>query len=217
MQTRTRNRIKLAAVLLLAVVPISLASWLFNRAAQSPGGLFGTVNNGQLIQPPADVTALDMRDENGELIFRSFEERIAGIENSDDYDPDPWLLVLVNTGDCGDPCMDRVHMLRQMHATLAEDASRVRRYYLQADDRPLSDARRQVFREDYPSMGLARGRLERIERALTEAGVAVALTSEPHVFLVDPVGNVMMYYTGDHGIDAIHEDLERLLEYSSLG
>lgn len=217
MQDQTLNKIKLAAVLLAAVVPLSLATWFFNQAMQDPGGMFGTVNNGTLIQPPADITALDMRDADGELIFRSFEERVAELENDSDYEPGPWLMVITSAGDCAEACMDRVYYARQMHATLAEDAPRLRRYLLRVGDPGLSPERQRVFREEYPSMGLARGRPEVIESAMAEAGLELDFGSQPYVFLVDPVGNVMIMYDSGHGIEEIQEDIERLLEYSSLG
>jgi cytochrome oxidase Cu insertion factor (SCO1/SenC/PrrC family) len=52
---------------------------------------------------------------------------------------------------------------------------------------------------------------------LAASGVSVELDSKSYVLLVDPVGNVMMYYTQEHTAEEIMTDLETLLRYSSLG
>lgn len=211
----TRTRIKAAALILMVVIPITLATWVFQMAVES-GALLGTTNNGNLINPPVDITALDMRDEQGELQFRSFEERIQEV-NADDYVPDPWLMVMVSARPCGDDCLERVRGLRQLHITLGGDMPRLRRYFLHAQPSPLPDGLRSRFREDFPSMGLSFGDSQRIESGLSDGGVALDLQEDLYVFIVDPVGNVMMYYDSSHDLQEIQEDLERLLEFSSLG
>jgi hypothetical protein len=215
MEPVTRTRIKAAALILMVVIPITLATWAF-QAAMEAGDLFGTTNNGHLINPPLDVTALDMRDEQGELQFRSFEDRIQGID-ADDYVPEPWLMVMVSARPCETECLDRVRGLRQLHATLGGDMPRLRRYFLHAQPSALPDDLRSRFRGDFPSMGLSFGDGQRMEAALSEGGVTLNLQEDLYVFVVDPVGNVMMYYDSSHDLEEIQEDLERLLEFSSLG
>lgn len=215
MDPEKRTRIKAAALILMVVLPIALATWVFRMAMES-GALMGTTNHGELINPPADITALDMRDEDGELLFRSFEERIQEVD-AEEYVPDPWLMVIVSARPCDDGCVQRLHGLRQLHITLGADMPRVRRYFLHADSGPLSDELRRRLRQDFPSMGLSHGDAQRIGAALSDSGVPVDLESDMHLFLVDPVGNVMMHYDSSHGLQEIQEDLERLLEFSSLG
>lgn len=210
-----RTRIKAAALILMFVIPITLATWVFQQAVDS-GLLLGTTNNGTLINPPLDITALDMRDEQGNLQFRSFEERIQEID-AEDYVPEPWLMVIVSARPCESDCLDRVRGLRQLHITLGGDMPRVRRYFHHVQSAPLPDELRARFRADFPSMGLSFGDSQRIEASLSNAGVPLDLQEDLYLFVVDPVGNVMMYYDSSHGLEDIQEDLERLLEFSSLG
>lgn len=216
MKVNIDSRTRLITLILMTVVPITLATLAYWFASSS-GNLFGTVNHGNLISPPLDVTALDMRDEQGDLQFRSFEERIAEIENDDDYQPGPWLMVITSAGGCDETCEQRLHDLRQLHITLGADMPRLRRYFLHASPGPLEQMTRERFRERFPSMGLAFGDRQRIESRLEAGGLELDLTQDNYIFLVDPVGNVMMYYDSSHGLKEIQEDLERLLEYSSLG
>ncbi len=216
MQDTTRSKLKLAALLLIAVVPITMATFAF-RAAVESGGLFSTVNKGNLILPPLDVTALDIRDtDTGALRFMPFEERIAGLD-PDDYSPEPWTLVFVNTSACDADCRERVHYIRQMHVRLNREATRVQRYYLHADTSPISDDDREFFLAEFPGMGIAAGQRDLIQRNLRDGGVDIDLRQDNYIFVVDPVGNVMMYYDSSHSTQDILSDVQRLLQNSSLG
>ncbi|ALO44725.1 hypothetical protein [Pseudohongiella spirulinae] len=216
MQEMTRSKIKLAFLLLVAFVPITLATFAFRNAGEG-GFLSGTVNKGFLINPPADITDLDMRTADGSPIFKSFEEIIALLESDDDYEAQPWHIVYVNTQDCEETCRERVHLLRQMHITLNKNTPRVRRYYLHAATEDLTDPTAQHFRAEFPSMGVAFGNAGIIQNNLSAKGLNLQLADDNYIFFVDPVGNVMMYYTSEHSIADIKADLEKLLRHSSLG
>lgn len=216
MQDITRSKIKLAFLLLVAFVPITMATFAYRSAIEN-GGFGGTVNKGNFILPPADVTDLMMLDADGAPMFRSFEEVVAEIENDDDYVAQPWLMVYVTADDCDSACRERVHMLRQMHITLGKNQPRVRRYYLNLTGAPLPQDTAMHFRESFPSMGIAHGDRQQVLNNLQSKGVTLDLNSNNYVFFVDPVGNVMMYYEPRHSIEEIQSDLIRLLNLSSLG
>jgi len=216
MQDTTRSKLKLTALLLIAVVPITMATFAF-RAAVDSGGLFSTVNRGNLILPPLDVVALDIRDEQtGALRIRSFEDRIAELD-PDNYSPDPWTLVMVNTSACDADCRERVHYLRQMHVRLNREMPRVQRYYLHAGSSPMAADDRSFFLEEFPGMVIAMGQRDLIQRNLLDGGVEINLGDDNYIFVVDPVGNVMMYYDSSHSTQDIMTDVQRMLQNSSLG
>lgn len=216
MQDTTRSKLKLAFLLLIAFVPITMATFAYRTAIEN--GTFGsTVNKGNFILPPADVTDLAMTDAEGKAMFRSFEEVIAEIENDDEYVVQPWMMVYVTATNCEAACMDRIHLLRQMHITLGKNQPRVRRYYLNATGEQLPQETANFFREEYPSMGVAHGDRSQILANLSGQGINLDLENNSYVFFVDPVGNVMMYYEPHHSIEDIKSDLERLLDLSSLG
>jgi len=216
MQDTTRTRLKLAFLLFIAFVPITLATLAYRNAVEN-GGFGSTINKGNLILPPADITDLAMTDASGAPMFKSFEQVIAEIENDDDYIPQPWLMVFVTAKACDTVCEERIHLLRQMHITLNEDMPRVRRYYLNATGEYLPQATADFFREEYPEMGIAQGNKQTILDNLAAKNVVLDLVNNSYVFFVDPVGNVMMYYEPHHPIQDLKTDLEKLLGLSSLG
>ncbi len=215
-ETRT-TKMKLAFLLLIAFVPITLASFAY-RAATDAGMFSGeTVNNGILINPPVDISEFALEDEQNDEVFLTFDERIADIPDPDDYETAPWLILYVNNGSCGDSCRERVHLLRQMHVTLNKNMPRVRRYYVQSNMNAVDEALATHFREEFPSMGIVQGEADKIAAALAPRQINLDPNAQDIVFFVDPVGNVMMYYTDEHEVADIKEDLVRLLRLSSLG
>lgn len=216
MLDHTKNRLKLAFLLFIAFVPITLATLAYRNAVEN-GGFVSTVNKGNLIMPPADITDLAMTDVSGAPLFKSFEEIIADIESDDDYIPQPWMMVYVTATTCDAVCEERVHLLRQMHITLNEDMPRVRRYYLNATGDELPAQTAEYFKQEFPSMGIAQGNKQTILDNLAAKNIVLDLENNSYVFFVDPVGNVMMYYDPHHPIQDIKTDLEKLLGLSSLG
>ena len=214
MNESTKSKLKLTALLLIVALPVTLASVSFRSAID--GGLGGTANNGTLISPPVDITALDMRDSEGALVFRSFEEEVTGV-SPDEYQARPWLMVYVNGSECEEQCQERLYFLRQLHIALGKDIQRVRRYYLHTSDMPITEANAAHFEAEFPSMGIAYSKAAELTSNLQEAGVDLSLETEDYVLFIDPVGNVMMYYTREQTPQEIMSDLEHLLKYSSLG
>jgi hypothetical protein len=215
MKPELKSKLKLTFLLLITALPVTVATFSFKSALES-GSFGGSTNNGNLILPPADITAMDMRDESGDPQFKTFEELIAGID-ADEYQTQPWLMVYVTASNCEVNCLERIHYLQQLHTRLGKHRPRVRRYFLHTADQPIEQQNKELFRETYPSMGIAYGDRERITQNLADAGVVLDLDNTSYVFLVDPVGNVMMYYTDQHGHEEIKFDLDRLLKYSALG
>lgn len=214
MNESTKSKLKLTALLLVVALPVTLASVSFRSALE--GGFGSTANNGTLISPPADIAVLDMRDEDGSLVFRTFEEEVEGV-SPDDYQARPWLMVYVNGSECTVDCQERLHFLRQLHVALGKDIQRVRRYYLHASAAPITVENAAYFEAEFPSMGIAYSNADALVGNLRGAGVDLSLETEDYVLFVDPVGNVMMYYTREQTPQEIMSDLEHLLKYSSLG
>ncbi|MDP1931711.1 MAG: hypothetical protein Q8L60_09665 [Gammaproteobacteria bacterium] len=209
------NKIKLTVLLLITALPVSLATLSFKSAIEN-GDVSATSNKGNLILPPADITALAMHHADGQPVFLNFEEEIASL-GDEEYEIRPWLLLYVTGSECDAKCQERIHYMQQLHIALGKNIQRVRRYYLHASDEPIGPENAQIFESQFPSMGIAYSEREVLELNMASAGVELSLASQSYIVLVDPVGNVMMYYTDEQTAEDIMADLETLLKYSSLG
>ena len=216
MSPDTKNKLKLTFLLLITALPVTLATISFQSADEN-GKVTSTSNKGTLINPPADISVLDMRDSEGNPAFRSFEDEIATLGETEEYEIKPWLLVFVTAQQCATACEERLHYLQQLHIALGKNIQRVRRYYINAAAEPLGVETANMFREDFPSMGIVYSDATTLENNLREAGARLSLRDEDYVLLIDPVGNVMMYYSSEQSAEDIMTDLETLLKYSSLG
>ncbi len=212
-----KNKLKLTFLLLIAALPISLATWYFNTREYQ--GAVATGNNGVLVVPVLDVTTLDLRNGIGEPAYLSFEELTAGV-SPEDYEPRPWQLLYLGAPECDDSCVERLYFLRQLHVRLSREFDRVQRVYVQASDvtGPLPDATATLMAEQQPDMKVVYAGASALRTHLQSTVPAGAdPVSEHYIYVVDPVGNVMLYFTPENTPEDILSDLDTLLDNSSLG
>jgi hypothetical protein len=109
-----------------------------------------------------------------------------------------WWLVVVESDGCAQECQAAVHQLHQLHILLGRDASRVRRSLVSLGDAPLDDA----VHSNYPELVL----FEAPHGAL-----------RPGVYIVDPLGNVVLRYDYRDADKPVLEDMKQLLKVSHIG
>jgi cytochrome oxidase Cu insertion factor (SCO1/SenC/PrrC family) len=165
----------------------SLALYLF-------GGLEGRVNYGDLI-PPFAAPQEVLKDWQGEP-FRV--EQLRG----------KWILLQVDPGGCPADCQERLYLQRQIRKLQGKNMDRVERVWLVEDgvrpDPELLQAYEGVQALD------ARGS-ELLKRLPAQGAV------RDHVYVVDPLGNVMLRFPKDADPVLMKRDLGRLLKASRIG
>lgn len=212
-----KNKAKLTFLLLIAALPIGSATWYFG--SQEYRGLMATTNKGVLISPVVDVVKLDLRNGAGEPAYLPFEALVAGV-SPDDYDPRPWQLLYLGAPECDDSCAERLYFLRQLHVRLGREFDRVQRVYVQASDAPgpLPEATAAFMAEQQPDMKVVYANASAL---LSQLSKTVPAGSDPlsqhYIYVVDPLGNVMLYFTPENTPEEILSDLDTLLDNSSLG
>jgi hypothetical protein len=211
-----KSKLKLTLLLATIALPISLATFSFYFYQGQ--GVSATTNKGILISPVMDITELVLEDQIGSPLFQSFEVMVEGID-AEDYVPRPWSIIFLGTNYCDDICGDRLFYLRQLHRLLGSDEERVARYYVNAGTTKELDTNTQrMFNEAFPDLNMAYSQrdvlLDNLSSIIPQQTDPVV---EHYIFLADPLGNVMMYFTPENTPDEILEDLEKLLDQSSLG
>ncbi len=212
-----RNKAKLTFLLLIAILPIGSATWYFSRHEYQ--GLLATTNKGTLLNPVLDVSTLGLRNGAGEPAYRPFEELVAGV-SPDEYEARPWQLLYLGAPECDDRCVERLYFLRQLHVRLGSEFDRVQRVYVQASDAPgpLPTATATLMAEQQPDMKVVYARATELKAKLQGTAPAGAdPVTQHYIYVVDPLGNVMLYFTPDNTPEDILSDLDTLLDSSSLG
>jgi hypothetical protein len=121
---------------------------------------------------------------------------------------DKWSMVYV-TDRCADTCMERVHTMRQLHASMAKDSQRIQRILITLD----ADWKR--LQADYPDMLV----INQPAVALTPFArqFHVEPSADTRIYLVDPLANLMMSFPETVEAKAIRKDLVRLLKAAWAG
>jgi len=116
-----------------------------------------------------------------------------------------WVLLQIDSAACGDACRKKLVYMRQARLALGRDAERVERVWL-IDDAAAPDPA--LLREHE---GL------KVARAPREALIDTFPSATAHIYLVDPLGSVMLRFPGDPDGRRMLRDLARLLRVSRVG
>lgn len=121
-----------------------------------------------------------------------------------------WLMLQVNDADCQENCKKKLYDMRQLRAAQGREMERIERIWLITDGKPLDT----MLMREYDGM-----RHLRVTRQALQAWLPVESGAElsDHIYLVDPLGNLMMRYPKDADPNKIKKDLVKLLKASSIG
>ena len=193
--TAKKNRLKLALIFSMAFVPMLLAYYMYTSQAFIPEG---RTNNGILLAMPLDFNAIELNGEAGAL---------KNIEGT-------WKLVTAVSGDCDDQCAKNLYLMRQVNTALHKESHRVKRLLLV--DKPLSVKAQELVSGAHPQLTTAQFSLDQYRQWLEEGGVKSVLET-PQILVVDPLGNMMMYYHAENTGKDMLTDIKRMLKVSKLG
>jgi hypothetical protein len=107
-----------------------------------------------------------------------------------------------------------------MHTRLNAEAKRVERVYVQVEDTltPLPQPTRNLLAEQQADMKIVYATSANLEAVLAPSVPANINPANLHyIYVVDPLGNVMMYFTPANTPEEMLDDIDNLLDRSSVG
>ncbi len=119
-----------------------------------------------------------------------------------------WVFVTVDSGACDDYCQKKLWKMRQVRLTQGKYLERIERVWLLNDTQSVAAA---VLKE-YDGMRIAGAQGNAVLKAFSYRDV-----QRDHIYLVDPLGNVVLRYPKDADPSRMKKDLERLLRVSRIG
>ena len=197
---RTRTRLILITLAVLFLGGIAVAQVL----VQSGWRPAKTKNYGELVQPARPLADVDLTTLDGR---RTSLSALRG----------KWNLVYFGPADCLSPCTDNLYKMRQIVAAQGKEAGRVARVFVVTDSKALDWLRYTL--KDYPGMEIFTGPAAAV-RALAEQFVLPGGGPPDRlhrVYVVDPLGNLMMSYPADADPSRMNKDLSFLLKASHIG
>lgn len=158
----------------------------------------GRRNFGELIQPQRPLPAIAAQTLDGKTV------QLTTLK-------DQWLLLSVAGGACDTRCEQNLYFQRQLREALGKEKERLDRVWLVDDEAPVRAALQPALASS-TVLRVAPGELAKwLEPA---AGKRL----QDHLYLVDPMGNLMMRFPADMDAAAAAKakrDLDRLLRASS--
>lgn len=198
-EAKKKNKITLIMLGLFFASPLLLSWFIFNYTDYLE--MRGTSNRGELIQPPKQLGDLALIDPHD-------EERKDSLFNK-------WSLVYV-ADNCDETCMENVYLIRQIHARMDKHSLRVQRVLLITTE---SVETLKAKLSDYAGQQLINNETINVEQIVNK--FKLVDSDKPldanRIYIVDPLGNLMMSYKPDTKPGDIYKDLKKLLRGSRIG
>lgn len=163
-----------------------------------------TKNYGELVQPARPIEDARLaRLEGGTMRFAELRGR--------------WTLVYFGPARCPQRCVDNLYKMRQITAAQGKEAHRVQRLFIVTDTRGTEGLRGVLA--DYPGMLAATAGPDELRRLAEQFRLpqGTPLDGLDRVYVVDPLGNLMMSYPAEADPRGMNKDLGFLLRASQIG
>lgn len=192
-KTPLRGRLVLAGLFAIFFLPIFFALVL---NVELPGWLpFGKTNHGNLIGPAARFEISALTGVDGAPVDQKLLQG-------------KWTLVYVEPSACAAECDRAVYRMRQSRYALGKDMERVQRLVVTSRTR-ARDAAGKLLAYD-PAVTVLAAEPGWLERPRPGKG-------EAEIYIVDPLGNLVLWYRADSDPGGLIKDLKRLLKISKIG
>jgi hypothetical protein len=195
-----RGRRQLVLLAALFFVPLAIAFWMY----YGPTGWHppGDASKGDLIDPARPLAALALTTPDG-------------TQTKPDFLRGKWSMVYVGDGLCDDRCRKALYLTRQSRIALNKDMDRVQRVFLVTG----RCCDRGFLAQEHPDLIVARvdddASAALLEPFPTYGGVPLA--DGGRIFIVDPLGNLLMSYAPAAPDKALLTDMKKLLRLSHIG
>lgn len=157
-----------------------------------------TIHHGELLQPVRPLP------DSGLLTLDGQDLPTAALRGK-------WLLLRASAAPCDAACENDLYQMQQLHLALNKEQSRVRRVFLSTGEMGGEEAGALAkLHARFPDLVLAHPGTEAARTAWGRSFNG----SGRELYLVDPLGNVMMRYADPADLRGVLKDLERLLKYS---
>ncbi len=197
---RARSIRPLIAILLVCLAPVAFAllAYYVPSLGLRPES---RTHYGQLIEPQRPIPGdLALRDEQGQPYDLS---QLKG----------QWLLISAGPGACPESCVRGLFVLRNSHASQGKEVDRLERVWFITDDAPAAP----VVEKAYTGTHILRADPARLAAWLAPDAADPAAELARGLWIVDPLGHLMMRFPDAQQPEAVRDDIRTLLKNSRIG
>jgi len=187
-----------ALILVAAIFIVSpIVAWLFHIGVfQAPTEPGSGKNHGELVHPARPLEGLELRTDSNEAVSI---DNFLGL----------WTMLQYAASPCVDDCMKNIYKMRQIRLALGKDAHRVQRAVVAESTTDMRQLMQDnpgtlLFRLTPQSQSLLTRFPGYIEGDISSIG--------ERIYIIDPLGNLMMKYEKDADPSGVLKDLRQLLK-----
>jgi hypothetical protein len=203
MKVSISPRLALLIIASMFLFPLLLAWMMYSGSLEFKPG--STRNRGTLVDPPVSL------DWAVSSLLPHESDDMSEPNQSIDVFEKHWVILKSIPAACDDLCLRKVSDLRQIHLASGHQQTRIRLALLLEESRPATQE--QTLLEIYPKFHLLEDSSNQLSEMLR--GIQGNLSIQPElsgsIFMIDPLGNIMMYYQANSDPNDVKKDLKRLL------
>lgn len=197
MSSNIKSRLILIGMFIFFVIPILVVTLMYKYDWRP-----NSFSYGELIKPIIKINVPSHFEVTLKKNQDSFERKL--------FD-ERWSFVYL-TDKCNTICDNRLHDLRQIHASFEKNIPRIQRVLI------TFDKNTNRIQEKYPDLIILNKPIESVENLSSQFNTPLykAINSD-NVYIVDPMSNLMMVYTNKIKPFEIRKDISRLLKSAWAG
>ena len=192
--TPKKNPYTLWFVILSFVAPVVAAYAMFFL-----GNPTSFTNHGEILAHVVDIDELSLMNENREPMQR-------------DEITDNWKLLVFANANCDDACNQTLYNMRQINIALGKHANRFSRMIIHFNTPNAEFA--QLIEQQYPHARHAYAKRAVVLKAFAPVSSSI---DQNEVYIMDPIGNIIMRYTAESPPKGMLKDMKKLLKASQIG
>ncbi len=184
---RTKGRLQFTLIAAIFFGPLLFAAWMYYSGSALQPE--ARANHGALLEPIVSLADV--------------------LPDSQIHDGRSWRLVYSNAGECGGSCREALYTLRQSRLMLGKEMDRVERVFLHGEQAPDT----LLLAEEH------KGLVTLQDSALRNVLDNKKPESMPAggFYLIDPHGNLVLYFSPGIEPRDMVDDIKRLLKLSRIG
>lgn len=181
-------------MLIFFIVPIIVVMMMYKLNWKPSGESLGELYN----PPRLLTTSAELKRDDGAMLPVQFWK-------------EKWSVVYV-AANCEQVCLDKLHDMRRLHVSLYKDIDRAQRVLITTTQDVTN------IKHDFPDLIIINQPEANVSDFSTQFQVGVeSVSASNRLYLVDPLGHLMMSYKAAVSLADIRKDLARLLRYSWAG
>lgn len=198
---RKRSRLALVMLVLIFVMPVVLAFLFYMNPQWQPAG---TKNYGTLFKPAVSLNEFSLQTGQAETF--SLEDMRG-----------KWSLVYIGGNTCAEACRETLYKAGAARIAQGVEAGRISYYYLLASDKFDGDI--DSLYKNYPRLVMLQGNPQQREALIRQFAIRPDHVpgQDDRLYLVDPLGNLILHYPSGFRDIWLMEDLKHLLKWSQIG